>query len=52
MTLSRSSSKEARRIKQTVYEFEDGEVLDAGKIAQKSSKPGEIFSYKCCKFPM
>lgn len=40
MTLSRSSSKDVRRSKQAVYEFEDGEVLDSSKIAQKSSKPG------------
>ncbi|GFS12321.1 biliverdin reductase A [Elysia marginata] len=49
MTLSRSSSKESRRSKQVVYDFEDGEVLDTSQIAQKSSKPG-LFMQDMKKF--
>ncbi|CAL1542664.1 unnamed protein product [Lymnaea stagnalis] len=41
ITLSRSKSKEARRHKQTIYEFDDGEVIDSNKLPpQKTSKPG------------
>ncbi|XP_059176582.1 uncharacterized protein LOC131956177 [Physella acuta] len=40
ITLSRSKSKEEHIRKQTIYEFEDGEIIDSDKIPQTSSKPG------------
>uniref|UniRef100_A0A2C9M6L0 Gfo/Idh/MocA-like oxidoreductase N-terminal domain-containing protein n=1 Tax=Biomphalaria glabrata TaxID=6526 RepID=A0A2C9M6L0_BIOGL len=40
ITLSRFKSNEMGRQKRTIYEFEDGEVLDSDKLEQKMSKPG------------
>ncbi|KAK0057806.1 biliverdin reductase A [Biomphalaria pfeifferi] len=40
ITLSRFKSNEMGRQKHTIYEFEDGEVLDSDKLEQKMSKPG------------
>ncbi|RUS81131.1 hypothetical protein EGW08_011117 [Elysia chlorotica] len=40
ITLTLARSKDTKRIKQEIYEFEDGDVLDPSKIVQKSSKPG------------
>ncbi|KAH9488565.1 hypothetical protein Btru_061833 [Bulinus truncatus] len=38
--LTRFKSNEARRQKRTIYEFDDGEVLDSDKLEQKMAKPG------------
>ncbi|GFO22290.1 Biliverdin reductase a [Plakobranchus ocellatus] len=40
LTLTRSGGEHVKRIKEAVYEFEDGELLEPSKVAQKSSKPG------------
>uniref|UniRef100_A0A0B7AMZ5 Uncharacterized protein n=1 Tax=Arion vulgaris TaxID=1028688 RepID=A0A0B7AMZ5_9EUPU len=41
MTQTRSRTKTARREKKVVYEFEDGEIIDADKIpSTPQAKPG------------
>ncbi|CAG5128033.1 unnamed protein product [Candidula unifasciata] len=41
MTFERTKTKEARREKKAIYEFEDGDIIDADKIPNSpQSKPG------------